>query len=244
MKNILSLALLVCFSFWIFLIGHGFTYYVPVTTGEQLRDIENQVTQDNNLLFFFETVKNGDPNSLVGLYSESILAYKIIQQPAQNPGFVSEQDGVVTQFKLAEMYNTIGLLAHNYLAGTSFSLLQKGQIVSVVFGDGSMRNYQVTKVESYQALSPDDPYSNFIRQSDLSSEVISSTQLFEQTYALGNQLILQTCIAQGDEDSWGRLFVFAKPVSKGFVWQINSAKHGSLFGSSISSRGLAVSGKN
>ena len=64
-------------------------------------------------------------------------------------------------------------------------------------------------MRSFQATQPTSPYSSFI---DLSSnKTLSATELFTQTYGTKGALILQTCIASGTVDSWGRLFVIAIP---------------------------------
>ncbi len=108
-------------------------------------------------------------------------------------------------------FNSEGLLAHNYLAGQHFYRLQKGQEVDLVFGDGSIKRYTISDILSFQALSPEDVYSNFIPLQGERTRM-TSTDLFYQTYGLGDNLVLQTCIQVGNEPSWGRLFVIAYPV--------------------------------
>jgi hypothetical protein len=46
-----------------------------------------------------------------------------------------------------------------------------------------------------------------------SDKTLSSEDVFKQVYAKGNQLVFQTCIQRGNEDSWGRLFIIADEAS-------------------------------
>ena len=160
---------------------------------------------------FSRTVSNSSPDQITGVYVKDKFALPVLQQPAGQAGYVSTTPESVTQFAIANRYNTIGLLAHNYLAGAYFSQLSIGNIITLIYGDGEVQNFRITAIKRYQALSPNSPYSNFI---DLSQPgiTLSSNDLFYQTYGLGNVLILQTCIAQGNESSWGRLFVIAEPI--------------------------------
>src|SRR3990170_3155238 len=82
---------------------------------------------------FVREIQNGDGALLVGVYVPGLMAYPVAQQPASQPGFVLNQAGYVTQFRLAAQYNTIGLLAHNDLAGMEFFQLQGSQEVILVY---------------------------------------------------------------------------------------------------------------
>lgn len=150
---------------------------------------------------------NGEP---AGIYSPS-FAFPIVQQPDENPGFVSSDPDLVTQFSMASRYGTTGILAHNTLAGAKFSQIQVGQFLTLVYSDGRLEYFEVTTIESYQALSPESTTSNFISL-EKPGKNLSSTQLFNHVYAAGKKLVLQTCIASNGIDSWGRLFVIATPV--------------------------------
>lgn len=157
---------------------------------------------------FVRSVQNGNPRSLVGVYIPGQWGFPITQQPASNPGFVSANSNVVTQFSLAAQYNTIGLLAHNYLAGSNFFELYKYKRLALVYGDGSVEYYLIKEINRYRALSPNSPYSSF---EDLQEPgtIISVTDLFNRIYAPGNRLVLQTCIEANGNLSWGRLFISA-----------------------------------
>ncbi|MCX8024050.1 MAG: hypothetical protein N3A60_02480 [Thermanaerothrix sp.] len=154
---------------------------------------------------------NGQADQPIGLYADGVMAYPIVQQPASNPGFVSTQPDTLTHFALAQRYGSLGLLAHNNLAGHAFFNLQPEQTLWVIFGDGSIKRYRIAAIERYQALQPRSPYSSFINLDDPERKVLSASELFLRIYDNPGALVLQTCIAQGDELSWGRLFVIAFP---------------------------------
>jgi hypothetical protein len=157
---------------------------------------------------FVASLINGNSWQVVGVYVEGLMAFQVVQQPDSNPGYVSTQNNVVTYFTLVyRMTGNTGLLAHNYLAGIYYYELAPGQMVTLIYGDGRTEDYIVQVSQEYQALSPSSPTSNFV---DLySGETLSSTDLFYRVYSGSSRTTFQTCIAQGNEDSWGRLFVIA-----------------------------------
>lgn len=154
---------------------------------------------------FAASLKKTDSTQLVGIFVKNVLAVKVVQQ--SSAAYVSSSSGTVTQFGMASQYGSIGLLAHNYLSGASFSRLGSGTEIILVYGDGSTKKYQVNTVKKYQALSPTDPYSNFVNL-DNPDATLSSTDVFNETYGSGG-LVLQTCISKNGNSSWGRLFVIA-----------------------------------
>jgi hypothetical protein len=158
---------------------------------------------------FAETVKDGK-SGLRGVYVADVMAFRVVQQPKHQNGYVSAIKGVVTQFGMASNYGTIGLLAHNFAAGAEFSKVNTGNLVTVIYGDGTMKVFKVTKIVQYQALQSNSASSNFL---DLSTnEKLSAGSLFKMIYGGKAHLTLQTCIAKGNESSWGRLFIIAEPV--------------------------------
>ena len=160
---------------------------------------------------FATTVINGNASLVSGVFVEDVMAFPVVQQPSGSAAYVSTQADVVTQFALAEKYGTIGILAHNFLAGTSFFNLSSGQDVYVVYGDGSTAHFVIKSVRRFQALQPNSAYSEFV---DLdSSEHYTSSEVFYEVYGNNGMLVLQTCIAAEGVDSWGRLFVTAEKVS-------------------------------
>jgi hypothetical protein len=162
---------------------------------------------------FAGVVANGDPKQIVGVYIENQFSLPVIQQPDRQPAYVSEQDGLVTQFRLPSEYGTVGLLAHNYLSGRLFELIQLDDEAVLLHGDGQGDVYRVIRIERYQAIDSTNPYSQFIDLTDLSGKQLSSGSLFKQIYTSPNQLVFQTCIAAYGDSSWGRLFITAKKVS-------------------------------
>ena len=153
--------------------------------------------------------QNGKKDVLSGVYVSHVLALPIVQQPADDPYYVSSHDGEATQFSIASQYGNIGLLAHNNLSGKSFSKLSVGQEVELVYGDGRVEDFIVTKVLRFQALQPQSQQSSFL---DLdNSETLSANQMFNRVYAGSRHLTFQTCIKANGNASWGRLFVVATP---------------------------------
>jgi len=98
------------------------------------------------------------------------------------------------------------------LAGAYFSQLKNDDLIILVTGNKEYKLYKVEEILSFQALSPNSPYSNFADLND-SSRVLSAVDLFMEVYTEEGSLVIQTCIAQGNEPSWGRLFIKAFPVS-------------------------------
>lgn len=156
-----------------------------------------------------------------GLYVADTLALPIVQQPAGQPGFVSSQAGVTTQFGMAEKYGTTGLLAHNTLAGAEFSKLETGQFAALVYNNGETRYYRIIAIDRYIAIEPGSAYSDFL---DSDSNRITAAELFKRVYQNGDdRLVLQTCIANDGIASWGRLFITAEPVTEQVVAALTQA---------------------
>lgn len=157
---------------------------------------------------FAASLNNGKSSQIVGLYAKDIFALQVVQQPSGNAGYVSaSSSSVVTQFGMASSYGSIGMLAHNYLAGGKFSSLSSGTIIYVIYGDGKTVAYKVSQVRKFQAVSPNSMTSNFIDLSN--SKTLTSTEVFKKTYGNSGALVLQTCISNDGNSSWGRLFIIA-----------------------------------
>ena len=166
---------------------------------------------------FVESIKDGNADVLKGVYVPDVLSLPVIQQPVGNPGYVSQNPGVVTQFSMAAEVGNVGLLAHNHLAGETFVDLSVGDEVRLVYGDGTIEYFIVTELLEYQALQPYNPYSEF---RDLeTSQTISATDLFRKVYRGDRHVTFQVCIAANGIDAWGRLFVIAQPKTKSVVEQ-------------------------
>ena len=157
---------------------------------------------------FIENLKNGTAGQVVGVYVEDVLSLRVVQQPSSDAAYVSTLPNTATYFDMVRsITGNTGLLAHNYLAGAYFFNLRSGQLVTLIYGDGTTDEYIVSNAQEFQAVSPNSPTSNFV--SLASGETLSSTDLFYRVYGGGTRATFQTCIAQGNEDSWGRLFVIA-----------------------------------
>lgn len=158
---------------------------------------------------FIAAVTDGQAGVVRGVYVPGVMAYRVVQQPADNPGYVTPAEGVVTQFSVAAQYGTIGLLAHNLLAGENFVNLQTGQEVRTIYGDGTILNYTISSINRYQALDPYSTGSNFI---DLNTGVTyTALEMFAMYYQGADHITFQTCILQDGNSSWGRLFITATP---------------------------------
>ena len=180
----------------------------PVAPVQGIEETKNLVS--DRLFDFISSVITGKSDTITGVYAENVLAYPVVQQPAGSAAFVSNQDGVVTQFALAAQYGNVGLLAHNYMAGDAFYNLSLNQDLYVVYGDGETARYVVTAFRRFQALQPYSPYSEFI---DLDTRAYyTASSLFYEVFGRSETLVLQTCIAAEGVDSWGRLFVIAERV--------------------------------
>jgi hypothetical protein len=60
---------------------------------------------------------------LVGVYVAGVMALPSHAAAGFTASFVSNEKNVLTQFRMASQYGTIGILAHNYLAGDISSKL-------------------------------------------------------------------------------------------------------------------------
>jgi hypothetical protein len=199
------------FKTFVIIIAAAFllTAFSPVSTAHA-DTLSDQVFLPT-LIDFSASVNNSNANQITGVYVQNLMALPVVQQPSGQAGYVSTSADTLTQFAAASKYGTTGLLAHNYLAGANFFNLSRGSIITIVYGDGHTKYFSVSAIKQYQALSPSSPYSQFINLSN-PGVTLSSNDLFYETYGLGNVLILQTCIAKGNESSWGRLFVIAEPI--------------------------------
>lgn len=158
---------------------------------------------------FSKIVQNGEASVLRGVYVPDVLALPIVQQPAGNAGYVSSDDGKLTQFGMASQFGNVGLLAHNHLSGKFFTQLTIGQEVRLVYGNGKVEYFVITEVLQYQALQPTNSHSSFHNLSK--DETLTAEQMFKRVYFGDRHVTFQTCIAKDGISSWGRLFVIAVP---------------------------------
>jgi hypothetical protein len=168
---------------------------------------------------FVQSVMNGNANQVVGVYVPGTVALPIIQQPRNDANFVSRDPEIITQFDAASRFKTIGLLAHNYLAGTHFYNMRMDQVVIVVYGNGRLSYYRISEVQQFQALTPNSPQSDFLDLGHPNSGTMSAGDLFNRMYTQGDRVVFQTCILANGDSSWGRMFVIATPLEAGSVMQ-------------------------
>lgn len=161
---------------------------------------------------FIATVRSPWDSLITGVYVPDTLALPVLQQPSGKPGHITMQEGAATQFGMASDYGTIGIVAHNFLAGDQFFLLEEGMQVFIIHGDGSYDVYLITEIRRLQALQPNSPYSSFL-DLDNNNAQLSVAQLFNQIYNQPGNVVFQTCINANGLSTWGRIFISAEPIS-------------------------------
>lgn len=159
---------------------------------------------------FAASTINGNAGDVVGVYVRDIMALPVQQQPPGDPSYVASQHNLLTEFAMPKRYGAVGILAHNYLSGSRFSQLTPGTEIVVVFGDGRIARYTVTGSESYQALDPNSPVSDFVHPNDPTRRVLTSSEMFQRIYTQPNQIVFQTCVEAFGDPSWGRIFITAE----------------------------------
>ncbi len=199
-----------------FVVNTGFVFSssVQVVPATGKTDPYTVSSPEGTINSYYQAFRNlltdGKPKAS-SVYVEGLLLLDVIQQPKDQAGFVSEEIDSVTQFGLAAQHGTVGLLAHNYAAGARFSEINIGDRIHIAYDDGKTEGFIVKSIEIYQALSPKDPHTTFV---DLSTQrKLSAEELFHNVYGGKHHLTLQTCITQGTENSWGRMFIIADPSS-------------------------------
>ena len=163
-----------------------------------------------NFADFSESVQTREVDVLRGVYVPNVLALPVVQQPADQPYYVSSREGEATQFSMAARYGNIGLLAHNTLSGRLFSGLAAGQEVRLVYSDGRVEYFVIAEILRFQALEPESITSSF-RDLD-GNETLSAGEMFNRAYVGERRVVFQTCIEAYGNVSWGRLFVVAVPT--------------------------------
>jgi len=150
------------------------------------------------------------PRGVRSVYLEGIKFLRIENQPSGKPTQVSVHDDMVTNFSQAERYGSLGLIAHNYLAGRYFFQLKRGDLVHVMDGKGNAKAYQIIDIRRFRALKPNDPYTLL---EDLNGgEIYTAEEVFKQVYMGKPHLVLQTCLSVGGNNEWGRYFLVANPM--------------------------------
>ena len=158
---------------------------------------------------FVSQVASGQGSDWRGLYAAEKFTARIVQQPPSNYTYISWEQGVLTQYMLAEE-DVIGLLAHNTHAGQYYFMLSLGDSFYLVADDTTIQLYQVHQIDRYQALQPNSNTSDY--KNLTSGEILTTAQIFARYYMGEPHVTLQTCIAQNGLANWGRLFVVARPT--------------------------------
>jgi hypothetical protein len=174
---------------------------------------------------FVNTVPKVEKSTLAGVSAPGVFEYQVMQQPAGNNEFVSDQANIVTQYGHPLNYGVVGLLAHDMpgMAGLSFYLLQPGQEIVLVYGDGSTVTYVVTRIVKFRALSPNSAHSDFEYLEDTETDpnhsigsIYNYGEVYNWMYTGEHHVTFQTCLEGTNSDgyqdlSWGRVFVLAYP---------------------------------
>lgn len=155
---------------------------------------------------FVQDITNGNGNQPVGVYVEGQFQYPIVQQPSNDPAWVTSNFGEVTEFRIVRQHTgNEGLIAHNYLAGGSFYSLQPGDVAELIMGDGSVVEFEIYEIHSFQALSPNSALSDFLNLD--TGEKLTASDLFYRVYGGDMTLTFQTCINRDNISTWGRTFI-------------------------------------
>lgn len=207
----------------LFVLGFITPTFSPVSAAKDLDLTDDKLGQSSNvepalrnrlpiLRDFIRSVQNGVSGDLVGVYVPGVAAFPVVEQPAGNYGYVSREADAVTLFGLAMNYGTVGLLAHNDLAGEEFNKLLLSMRFILIYGNGKMERFSITDIKYYRALQPNSPYSDF---EDLENRgvLLTAVELFNQMYTVEDRVVFQTCVSANGQPSWGRLFVTAEQVN-------------------------------
>lgn len=160
------------------------------------------------LMGFLPTVIDPQRSAVpVGVFSSGVLANPILQQPAGNGLFVSTDPEAITQFRLATEQGSLGLLAHNTLAGKLFYNLKTGDDLYIVYGSGRYEHYVIYNYSDYRAITPR------LFEDLKTGKRYSDYEVFYRVYTgNGEKLVLQTCLERDGKSTWGRRFIFAMRV--------------------------------
>lgn len=168
------------------------------------------VSQEKTCARGFVEVGEGGLLTAHRLYVLGLGDYSVVQQPADEEYFVSQDRCEVAEFREAEDYGVVWLLAHSHLAGGNFSDLDVGEKVFVEFDDEVIRSYSVVEIRRYRKLETvsSNAYDGLLVDGQ---QEVSIVQVMKEFVAMENYLILQTCIYGDDDRWWGFLFVVAEP---------------------------------
>jgi hypothetical protein len=198
----------------LFASGYVLAFRLPLPPG--LKQISVQTNRAikglDDFDLFVNRIADSQPDLPAAVYVQGVLQFPIVQQPSEDPIYVSDKPGMITQYRDAAQNGVIGLLAHNFLSGALFSQLTTGQEVLVIYGDRTVRRYQVTSIHQFQKLNPSDVYSDYLDLSD--GKKLTSSQVFDLFYRGAEHVTFQTCLKEGPIWNWGLLIIIALPLEK------------------------------
>jgi hypothetical protein len=198
MKKIDHLAIIVCLlvtvSLGILISVEKFAFEIPATGASQR--IEQYIFKA------IQEIPAAKGNNVAKVSVIGKFSYTVVQAGNSVPA-----GNLVGQYAYAANKGNIGLLAHNYAAGSSFYTLTKGDEVIITFGDGRTKSFLVNNALRFQATDPGDFSKPFL---DSNGKELSTKQVFNQAYK-SNGLTFQTCIENNGSTTWGLLFVQAIP---------------------------------
>jgi hypothetical protein len=89
-----------------------------------------------------------------------------------------------------EDFGTVGVLAHSYLEGRRFTLLNEGDLIGLGWVDGREAWYRVTEIQVWTATEPGNEFSPL----EWRGEVMDSWAVYRAVYGMPGRLVLQTCV--------------------------------------------------
>jgi hypothetical protein len=160
------------------------------------------------------------PDKVAGVYVQDKFAERVVQQPDGDLNFVSGENAF-TQFGGTNDH-VIGLLAHSIGEGKKFKEFAVNDSFTIIFGDGSTKQFEVLQIDSYIANSP---LSTSTTMTDESGKVWRSEDIFQKYYTTQIEradddpdnntvqyVTMQTCYTIGTDIYGGRYFVRAQEI--------------------------------
>lgn len=185
-----------------------------VEQSSHFHHVNSSPSMATNLQDLVKEVSDGRASQPEALYLPGGSSLTVVRQPAGSPGYVSASPTVATNFTLAEQRGVHGFLAHADLGGKKFQTLSVDDLILMITGDGQIQSYSVFAILRFQAVRPNDPFSEYI-DLDHGEARLTNREVFAIAYGLSGSLVLQTCMSNDGDDAWGRLFVIATPKVMG-----------------------------
>src|SRR3989304_6157642 len=142
------------------------------------------------------------PDYFLAWRGEGILFHGLIEVSNQ----ASTQPRNFTLYLNGSQNDSLAIIAHTELAGSHFSELQGGDRLIVYVG-GEWREFLVYSFRRMQVVG--DGYMDLGTGDQLTEEA-----LFAEIFNHAGHLVLQTCITQDENPTWGRLFITALEINR------------------------------